>query len=240
MAHKIGTKEKPKALVFVQFCFTYSVVNKNYNAFRITHTAKRFTGRIRKAGSYLTSRYLILNAGLAIEMSGNYSAEVKNIVNEGIDKVRYISNKISFNSSSVNLYYGNDFRNIVNEAKFGSKTGAITNPEQLAGVTEEFVRLSAFQDDKRIDRVKKCLRPGSFATTKKDYLACKNSNDDPVERYALPSEEKIKWAFLINPKKGDILQLGIVEPANDKMGGGEEAYFEHGTSEDTFVGESKY
>jgi hypothetical protein len=27
------------------------------------------------------------------------------------------------------------------------------------------------------------------------HLKCKSSSDDPVERYALPSDEKIEWAF---------------------------------------------
>jgi hypothetical protein len=44
------------------------------------------------------------------------------------------------------------------------------------------VRLSALDNDKRIDKLNKCLRPGSFATTKDDYILCKYINDDPAER----------------------------------------------------------
>ena len=59
-----------------------------------------------------------------------------------------------------------------------------------------------------------------------DYLECISPPpEDPIERYALPSNDEIKFAFHIHPKKTDTLQRGTVQPANGKRGGGEEAYF---------------
>ena len=66
-------------------------------------------------------------------------------------------------------------------------------------------------DDKRVDEKNACLRPRSYTTTEIDYLACKSSLGDPVERYALPGNDQIKWAFYIQPTKKDSLQRGTVQ-----------------------------
>jgi hypothetical protein len=73
-----------------------------------------------------------------------------------------------------------------------------------------------------------------------DYLKCKKINDDPVERYALPSNDEIKFAFHIQPVKTDTLQRGTVQPANNKRGGGKEAYFDKGTASGTFLKQTAY
>lgn len=191
-----------------------------------------------KIGSYDNKKYIILNSQVAIDLDENSGKNIKNIINEGILKIQMSAQKISF--STIKVYSEKEYRNTLNESKISGEKAAIDNQKKSANGDEEFVRLSAFQDDKRIDRVKKCLRSGSYTTTKKDYLFCKSSHSNPIERYALPNEDKIQWAFFIKPKKGDTFQKGKVQPANGKIGGGEEAYFESGTSVGTFIGESKY
>jgi len=104
-----------------------------------------------------------------------------------------------------------------------------------AGGKDTFIRLSAYYNDRRIDTVHKKLRPGSYTTTLADYLQCKKQKDDPVDRYALPNAQAIAWAFYIEPKTGDTYQKGIVQPANGHAGGGEEAFFAQGTSDNTFL-----
>jgi hypothetical protein len=69
---------------------------------------------------------------------------------------------------------------------------------------------------------------------------CRTVSDDPVERYALPNEDEIKFVFYICQLKTDTVQRGIVQPANDKRGGGEEAYFSNGTSPGTFRLQTAY
>ena len=64
--------------------------------------------------------------------------------------------------------------------------------------------------------------------------------NDPVDRYALPNDEEIKWSFYIKPKTVDILQRGIVQPAFDHAGGGIECYFIYGTSKETYLGTKEY
>ena len=147
-------------------------------------------------------------------------------------------------SGGIEIYekYLNEkqFRNLVSESKNENERGAIENPVINADGTEVFVRLSAFEDDKRIDKINKCLRPGSYTTTLVDYETCRSINDDPIERYALPNNDTINFVFYIQPVKTDTLQRGIVQPANGKRGGGKEAYFEKGTANGTFIKQTPY
>ena len=104
-----------------------------------------------------------------------------------------------------------------------------------------FIGLGAgYQDDIRIDKVNKCLLPGSYTTTFQDYLNCVTKKDDPVDRYSLPNDEPIKWAFYFQPLETDAYRFGIVQPDFGKRGGGEECLFEKGTSFGTFKKETKY
>jgi hypothetical protein len=96
------------------------------------------------------------------------------------------------------------------------------------------VRLSAYENDHRIDFEKKRLIEGSYTTTHLDYLDCVKLCDDPVDRYALPNDEPVEWAFYILPQTKDQLQRGVAQPAFGHAGGGIEAYFENGTSNDTY------
>ena len=128
----------------------------------------------------------------------------------------------------------------MNENKSEKEKGAIDNAVENANGKEIFVRLSGFNNDRRVDKINNCLFSSSYTTIMDDYTKCKTSNDDPVERYALPTNNKIKFAFHIQPKKTDTLQEGTVQPANGKRGGGKEAYFANGTSNGTFLKQTPY
>lgn len=188
--------------------------------------------------SYSRQKFLVLNSELVIEMNGNQSEHVRKVINEGIYSVKLSADII--NLSSISVLNEKQFRSVVNESKTEKEKGATDNPVENASGEEIFVRLSAFDNDRRVDKINNCLRPGSFTTTMEDYLTCKSSNDDPVERYALPTYDKIQFAFHIQPKKIDTLQRGTVQPANDKRGGGKEVYFDKGTSHGTFVKQTSY
>jgi len=191
-----------------------------------------------KAGSYTREKFLVLNSEVVIEMNGYEGNNVRKIINEGIFSIKVNANYITLNAISV--LNKNQFRNVVSEYKSENERGAIENPVVNANGEEIFVRLSAFDNDRRIDKINKCLRPGSFTTTIEDHLKCKATNDDPVERYALPNNDKIQFAFYIQPKKTDTLQKGTVQPANAKRGGGKEAYFANGTAAGTFMKQTPY
>ncbi len=117
---------------------------------------------------------------------------------------------------------------------------AIDSPETYANGKDTFIRLSAFENDRRIDEANKKLRKGSYTTTLEDYSDCRQYEDDPVDRYALPNDDKIKWVFYIKPKSGDVYQQGIVQPDYDHEGGGIEAFFKNGTSNDTYYYKMSY
>lgn len=189
-------------------------------------------------GSSTRSRYLALNSEIIIDVNGYEGDHVRKVINEGISKVKSFA--IEKTLTNITVLNEKQFRNLISEAKNENEKGAIDNPVVYASGDETFVRLSAFDDDKRIDKINKCLRPGSFTTTMDDYLKCKASKDNPNERYALPNNDEIQYAFHIKPLKSDTLQRGIVQPANDRRGGGKEAYFANGTSAGTYLGQTPY
>lgn len=191
-----------------------------------------------KAGNYSLEKFLVLNSELVIEMNGYEADHVRKIINEGTYSVKASASYITLNSISV--LSEKQFRDIVNVSKSENERGAIDNPVENANGIEVFVRLSAFDNDRRIDKINRCLRPGSFTTTMEDYLICKYLNDDPVERYALPNNDKIRFAFHIKPVRTDTLQRGRVQPAYNKRGGGKEAYFANGTANGTFIEQTSY
>jgi hypothetical protein len=191
-----------------------------------------------EAGTYNREKFLVLNSEVVIEMNGLEEYMTRIVIYEGLFSIKAKAKLITLNSISV--LNEKQFRNQVNESKNENEKGALDNPVKNANGEEIFVRLSAFDNDRRIDKENKCLRPGSFTTTYDDYFACKYANDDPVERYALPNNDEIKYAFYIQPVKSDTLQRGRVQPANGKRGGGKEAYFEKGTAKGTFLKQTEY
>lgn len=125
----------------------------------------------------------------------------------------------------------------------GRRSGGIS-AEDSTGVTadgkEEFVRLSADPNDKRVDVERKRLVPGTYTTTLTDYRLCVECPDDPVDRYALPNPSSITTAFHVRPALGDGLQRGIVQPNFGHDGGGAEAFFKNGTSDGSLIGIKPY
>lgn len=191
-----------------------------------------------KTGSYTRGLYLALNSELIIEINDYEDTYVRKVMNEGISNIRLSANELTL--INISVLNEKQFRNLVSESKSENEKGAIDNPVENADGKEIFVRLSAFDNDRRVDKINKRLLPGSYTTTSDDFLACKSKNDDPVERYALPNNDAIKFVFYIQPLKTDTLQRGIVQPANSKRGGGKEAYFANGTAEGTFLRQTSY
>lgn len=191
-----------------------------------------------ETGYYGTkNKYLVLNSQMIIDDTPQILNEVKSVFKGGYRTMLFSASEVELK----NIRLVENLSNYRVKAFSASKqTGAIHQSIVFANGTEVFTRLSAYEDDFRVDTVNKKLVPGSFSTTFDDYQYCKNNNINPVERYALPNDEEIKWAFHIKPLKTDSLQRGIVEPANNQNGGGVEAYFEKGTSNNTFLEKTAY
>ncbi|MEO6136518.1 MAG: hypothetical protein ABIP35_15270 [Ginsengibacter sp.] len=191
----------------------------------------------RFKGEYTLKEFIVLNEELVVENNYQKKDYLKEIFLKG------------FNLSLRNAVY-RELKEIklINEIKsfnvFGESGGHSSSTKESLVIYPDgksyHVRLSASDADKRIDKKNNCLLPGSYTTTKRDYEKCVNDGDNPVERYALPNEEKIEWAFHIFPQVKDSYQFGIVKPDFGKRGGGEECFFENGTSFGTFKKQTDY
>ncbi|MEQ8241569.1 MAG: hypothetical protein RIA69_20315 [Cyclobacteriaceae bacterium] len=91
---------------------------------------------------------------------------------------------------------------------------------------DEFRRLSAFKNDRRIGSNGNLIK-GSYGTTKSD-LTVVPSGTAAVGRYALPNRIAACYIFQIIPPPGTLLYFGTVTPAYGLCGGGVEVYFPNG------------
>lgn len=182
------------------------------------------------------NKYLVLNSQFVIEDNSQIFLEIKSFFQPGYRAMSALP-EVEFKNIKLVENLAN-YR--IKSYSMNSRTGAIYQPVVNANGEEVFTRLSAFENDRRIDLINKNLLQGSFTTTFEDYLFCKKNNLNPIDRYALPNNEEIKWAFHIQPKNIDTLQRGIVEPAYNHNGGGVEAFFANGTSKNTLFGKYPY
>jgi hypothetical protein len=192
----------------------------------------------RPFGETYKKQYVVYNCELIVDNGPTLTENQHEIKSRGFSVVfsnaRYwfcdtdsISLLPRANSRVMNFSY------VAENVKSNASKGAVDNPKEFAKKDDVFVRISAYKNDMRIDFQKKRLINGSFATTFLDYYQSFLKKSDPIDRYALPNDEMIEWAFYVHPSTSDQLQKGVVQPANGHNGGGIEAYFEYGTSTDT-------
>lgn len=201
----------------------------------------------RQYNRYTIKKMVVYNSNLAVDLDTDFISLKQKIITEGYSKVLRGATELMLETDSIRVLTKSELGEInsVSETRQLYKTssnekGAKENLKEYANGEEVFVRISAYEDDKRIDFKKKKLKKGSFTTTKFDYNECVQTDDNPIDRYALPNDEEIKWAFYIKPKSNDQLQRGKVQPAFGRNGGGVEAYFEEGTSNDTYLNKKEY
>lgn len=190
-----------------------------------------------KSGFYTKrKKFIILNSQLVIDDSPQIINEVKQVFRSGFNKVLLQSQGVELK----NFRLCESLNNLRSNFSAISNTGAKHQKLEKANGSEEFYRLSAYENDFRIDTVNKRLIEGSYTTTKLDYFTCKFLEHDPVDRYALPNDEIIKFVFEIKPTTNDYLQRGKVEPEFGHKGGGAEVLFERGTSINTYIRKFDY
>lgn len=200
----------------------------------------------KKYGHISKNRFMVYNGKIIVDYDNDFNIYKRLIVLEGFAQMFGKSEYLTLDSPTlVSRSVVSNVR-MLSENSMSIRTrnkgviGASDSPKIYANGTDVYVRLSHYEDDIRVDMINRKLKPGSYATTKTDYLTCKASNDDPIDRYALPSDEIIQWAFEIQPKPFDQLRLGIVQPANNRNGGGVEALFDDGTSNETLIVKHAY
>ncbi len=193
---------------------------------------------------YQLRKYVVYNTNLAVELNSDFTSNRERIINKSYSEALEASWFMHLDIDTIKILEGPSTKGFMafestkmyNEGTAGAKD----NPKEEANGFDTFVRISAYEDDKRIDFENNRLKDGSYTTTNEDYENCVRNGNDPIDRYALPNNEKIKWSFYIKPKIGDIFQKGIVQPAFSHNGGGIEAYFEKGTSEKTYIEKREY
>jgi len=115
-----------------------------------------------KAGSYTREKFIVLNSEFVFEMMAsqtNTDTNGKVFLSQLSYSDRQKLNENAQNKASIitlnnmSVLNGRQFRNIVNESKNENEGGAIENPVET---NEEkiFVRLSAFDNDRRVDKKK--------------------------------------------------------------------------------------
>lgn len=187
-------------------------------------------------------RFIAFNAQLIIPLS-RVTVDKRIISIRGMNFI--LDNATIGSFSDVHILMKNQIKQVNDtpvsySPKISSSTGSIHNDPVRANGTDRFVRLSAYENDLRINLHMKSLRPGSYTTTYADFIECKETGADPIDRYALPNEEQIKHVFHVQPSSVDWYRPGIVEPANGHNGGGVEAFFDFGTSPATYLYRTDY
>jgi len=175
---------------------------------------------------------IVYNGKYFIEMDGDFRMNQKQLFNEQnkLNNLNFapISNKFEIALIISPNELKNDSDKILlselipdfNKSKGAKETEELYSADGIS----KYIRLSAFEDDIRIDKINKRLLPGSFSTTYEDYLLLRDLKIRPNERYALPNDETIKYCFEIQPKTTDTFKQGIVQPANGYKGGGIEVF----------------
>jgi hypothetical protein len=193
-------------------------------------------------------QYVVYNCELIIDLDTDFRANQRQVIEKGLTTILAESKSWLISTDSIRLVSGKlpyDIKNltynkITKNKRHSDGKGAKENPKEYTDGNETFVRISAYENDKRIDFNKKRLIEGSYTTSLVDYYDCIITDDEPVDRYALPNDEKVKWAFYIRAKSVDVLQRGVVQPAFGHEGGGIEVFFENGTSDNTFYVKKEY
>ncbi len=199
-------------------------------------------------GKTRENNYVVYNSQLIVELDLDFDGSKMQILEDGFEVKLNESEFLEFKDQSILPLTKSDL-NIGFQLSEGSESykgrrsggsGAIENPTEICDGREIFVRLSHYKDDKRIDSILEKLRPGTYTTMLDDYDTCVKVNDDPIDRYALPSDELIKYAFYVKPDRIDHVQRGVVQPAFGRIGGGLEAFFKNGTSTKTYLERRSY
>jgi len=231
MIYKLSQEDKEKLISLPETGMGYQVI------------------RAQKEFKSVSDLFVVLNAQIIIDADSQRNAYEKLVLKEGFKSILRQIEPIGILTKTIEVLPGiyfvedalqlNEYKSM-RKKRHAQGESALDNAEEDADGKEIFVRLSAYEDDVRIDFSNMKLKPNSYATTEVDYKACVATSDDPLDRYAIPNDEQIEWAFYIRPVKNDSFQRGIVQPKYGHDGGGVEAYFENGTSNDTYYKKSSY
>lgn|GEM_PF-606379 len=223
------------------------MIHKAYSTFTESLLRRPETGmgyqliKAKRSNSDNNQLFIVYNAELVVDLDLSFNESKNRIQKEGFTMMLSQSQYIDLSLSSVMNRNELKSHRVLSESIMDDKgrhkggSGAVDNDPVFANGIDIFIRLSAYKNDRRVDIKRNCLLDGTYTTTQLDYLRCKRHEDNPIDRYALPNNEDIKWAFYVLPKGIDQYRPGVVQPANGHNGGGIEALFDNGTSMEPFI-----
>src|SRR5688572_6186097 len=156
------------------------MIYKIYNSDSRTLVSKPETGmgyQIVEASRYgqkEVRRYVVYNSELAVNLDSEFKSYKRQIFSEGFSRVLNRSSELVLETSSIKVLTKKEIQegrglrfseSKSNKKRHSGDKGAKDNPKENANGTEVFVRLSAYEDDKRIDFENKKLKPGTYTTT---------------------------------------------------------------------------
>ena len=109
------------------------------------------------------------------------------------------------------------------KADRSSEKPASENPPEKSKQDEEFLRFSAFSNDRRINADGSVL-PDTYVTTRVDGLTVR-TGAEAVARYALPNPTPAEHRYHLKPPTSITVRRGRVAPAYGQPGGGIEVVF---------------
>ena|ERR1043166_2188430 len=112
--------------------------------------------------------------------------------------------------------------------------GAADAVPEMSESEDEFLRYSAFRNDRRILSDGSVL-PGTYATTFADGRAHVKTGTQAVRRYALPNPDPAVHEFELKPPGIVQIRRGIAQPAFSQPGGGVEIIFDTGAPARTLI-----
>lgn len=180
----------------------------------------------QRMGADITAKFIVLNCELAVEMNEAAPLYVKEIAQVGIQNV--MEKAMSFRWEIIRV--------LQQDSELKPVSVAYTVKPEFSDGGEIFVRRTVYENDKRVDTVNKCLRPGSYTTTLADSLKHRNSSDDPLIQLAMDHGIRGKWGIYLQPKRTDALQRGKADPQT----GAKEVFFKNGSSYGTFLKQEVY
>ena len=167
---------------------------------------------------------IVLNCSLIEPIIGDAQQLIKTLLSEDI---QFTEKTASYAEDIIDVTL-RDLPSIFKAIQFNESLAAQNASVSYSISDELFIRFSVFLNDHRITG-NQGLLPGTYATTYHDAQLCLARRDDPRARYALPNPIPVKYAFQIEPPAMTRLRRGIVQPANNQPGGGEEVIFINGS-----------
>ncbi len=182
--------------------------------------------------------YIIYNGEIIADLDITFDLAKTKIANDGIQQlINGLGPTVSIDIEKTELHMNMGNRLAMPDLAKVSKSSMEGLYKRAPG-NKTFVRVSPVEKDPRVDLENKKIKPGTFMAavgelreTKPHLLA---------DRYALPSDDKIRWQFFVRPEKDTCIQSGVVQPAFGNNGGAVEVYFEDGTTGGTLIDVREY